>query len=174
MKTLHEVIEHIRTLAILDPLAQAQASLDTAKAEFDIAKAEFDAASTDANATVLALIKKANENNRAAAEKAQARLGIAKTAYDTAQASLDTASKRVHELEKTHKKVSITGADYIQMGCAYCSANGITWEQNELVAEALRLTGKDTVGQYGYFRRICNLAKLLGITVSITITINAN
>jgi multidrug efflux pump subunit AcrA (membrane-fusion protein) len=172
MKTLHEVIEHIRTLAILDPLAQAQASLDIAKAKFDIAKTEFDAASTDANATVLALIKKANENNRASAEKAQERLGIAKNAYETAQASLDAATKLVHELEKTHKKVSITGADYIQMGCAYCAVNGIKYEQNELVAEALRLTGKETVGQYGYFRRISSIAKLLGITVSITINAN--
>jgi hypothetical protein len=168
--TLHTQLDYLNTLTITDPLAAAKAEYELAKLGFEAAKADFDDATAEAQTTVTALIRKANEQNRKAAEAAQTKLTEAKAAYEAAQTSATAAAEKVHALEKGGAKaVSVTGADKIQLCCGLCCLLDLEYDQEELVKLATELTGKQTIGQYGYFRRLTKLFKLYGIKLTVVL-----
>lgn len=167
LNTLTAVAEHLKTLTPQNPLDIAQSKLATATKQYNDLKAEYEDAKNAQKKAFTALLSKANEANRTAAVKAQKTLDDVEAKFTTASNVATQLTLEVAKLEKTEKRTVVTGSDYIQLACAYCASNDIKWEQQELVNLALKLTGKETIGQYGYFTRICRLAKLFGITVRI-------
>lgn len=167
LNTLTSVVDHIASLTPCNPLDIAKAKLNDATAKYNDLKSQYDTAKASQKKAFTALLSKANEANRTAAVKAQKALDDIEAQFNAAKDTAAQLTLDVAKLEKTEKPTSVSGSDKIQLGCAYCAANGIKWEQQELINIARKYTGKDTIGQYGYFVRICKLAKLFGITVTV-------
>jgi len=167
LATLRTIFMFVCSLAIVSPLEKAKAEKEAKEAAFSKAVEAENKAAKEAEKALQALFNNPNKEAAKKAENAKKEAeNKAKEAVEAAQKA-DEAEKAYKTLQATEKEAVITGADKVQMACFIAAFKNTSYEQKELVEIALEATKKAGIGQYGYFKRIARLAKLMGIEITI-------
>lgn len=166
-KSLSIILDYIQNLSPQSPLESARrTAMNTAKA-YEEAKVASLSANKAVNNAIQVLIENPSQENGIAVRKAQAEADEAAKKLERALAESNKAAKELSMLDTGDRSMCITGSDRIQLACFLASFIDVPYTQKELTSLALDQTGKTTIGQYGYFKRVARLAKYYGIQVSI-------
>lgn len=148
------------------PLEIASKNAKSLTKEYEEAKAVVFAANQAVDQALNNLIEKPSQENSLAVRKAQTEVVEATKKLEQAFEKSQKATKELSTM-KIDRSMNVSGSDRIQLACFIASFTGVNYTQEELIGVAVEQTGKTTVGQYGYFKRVARIAKLYGIEVSI-------